>query len=213
MIQVPSIIKEYTEDKRTIRFLSKKYKVSTKKISQILDSLGIEKHKKNNNYGRQLSNDTKMKISKSLIGKSGGGKGRKMTLAQRYNNMRAQLKLNESVDLSIYSDFDKLKRITSFLTNNINKSYRTEEFILAFINKIYNDAKFNKIYDSWIASNKNKWLSPSLDHIVPLSKGGTHDISNLQVLTWFENRCKVDMTNDEWESFKKSTQTCSDYFI
>lgn len=58
------------------------------------------------------------------------------------------------------------------------------------------------------------WAKPSLDHIIPKSKGGSdEDISNFQFLTVFENLAKRDMTQNEWEKFKKETNTTSDYFI
>lgn len=82
-----------------------------------------------------------------------------------------------------------------------------------FIQVFYHDKQFNLIYESWKNNNKNKWLSPSIDHMVSISQGGTNDIENLQFLTWFENRAKCEMSEKEWQDFKKSTNTNSDYFI
>ena len=74
----------------------------------------------------------------------------------------------------------------------------------------YNDDQFNRIYESWINSGKEKYKKPSIDHIVPKSKGGTNDIENLQFLSWFENRCKNDMTQTEWDNLKLNIK---EYFI
>lgn len=47
-----------------------------------------------------------------------------------------------------------------------------------------------------------EWLTPgvnaSLDHIVPVSRGGASDIMNLQWVTELVNRMKTDMTHDEF---------------
>ncbi len=56
-------------------------------------------------------------------------------------------------------------------------------------------------------------LKPSIDHIIPKSRGGSNDKENLQFLTLFENLAKRDMTQEEWNNFKKNTHTQSDYFI
>ena len=54
---------------------------------------------------------------------------------------------------------------------------------------------------------------PSIDHIIPKSRGGTNDLNNIQFLTVFENLAKRDMTMQEWEEFKLKTNTHSQYFI
>jgi hypothetical protein len=46
-----------------------------------------------------------------------------------------------------------------------------------------------------------------------LSRGGTSKLSNLQILTVFENLAKRDMTMEEWNIFKEKTNTHSNYFI
>ena len=76
--------------------------------------------------------------------------------------------------------------------------------------KFYDDIQFNRIYKIWVDSNFEPYKRPSLDHIVPKAKGGTNDLENLQFLSWFENRCKNDMTQLEWNEIKKNINK---YFV
>lgn len=86
------------------------------------------------------------------------------------------------------------------------------------IKYFYYNKQFNAVYDFW-EQHQNEtatfydWAKPSLDHILPKSKGGTDDLNNLQVLTVFENLAKRDLTMSEWTDFKINTHTTSDYFI
>ena len=68
----------------------------------------------------------------------------------------------------------------------------------------YNRREWLCIYD---------WYKPSLDHIVPKSRGGDNSLDNLQYLTVFENLSKRDMTMIEWEEFKQKTNTKSELFL
>lgn len=87
----------------------------------------------------------------------------------------------------------------------------------AAIKKLEIDKQFLVIYNFWKDHQKENtfydWAKPSLDHIIPKSKGGGNEFSNLQVLTVFENLAKRDMTQEEWTEFKEKTHTTSDYFI
>lgn len=53
-------------------------------------------------------------------------------------------------------------------------------------------------------------MKPSLDHITPKAKGGTNELDNLQFLTWFENRCKNDMSQEDWDKMKSNIL---EYFV
>ena len=64
-----------------------------------------------------------------------------------------------------------------------------------------------------VMGNKLTKKNVTLDHIIPKSRGGTNELNNLQILTVFENLAKRDMTQEEWNNFKKETKTHSDYFI
>ena len=50
-------------------------------------------------------------------------------------------------------------------------------------------------YERWIKTN-DKWIKPSLDHIIAKSKGGGLLIDNLQFISWLENRAKIDIEQD-----------------
>ena len=79
-----------------------------------------------------------------------------------------------------------------------------KELYKQYIEKFYNDTQFNSIYKNWIDGGKDKYMKPSLDHIIPKTKNGSCiDLNNLQFLTWFENRCKNNMNQGEWNKMKK----------
>ena len=86
------------------------------------------------------------------------------------------------------------------------------------IDYFWNDYQFNCVYAFWKNQSDNKitfydWAKPSLDHIIPSSKGGTNTLDNFQFLTTFENLSKRDMTMEEWNNFKKETNTYSNFYI
>lgn len=96
--------------------------------------------------------------------------------------------------------------------------WKSKDEYKQFYESFWNDKQFNAVYNFWI-NHKNQnntfydWSKPSLDHIVPKGRGGTNNKNNLQFLTVFENLSKRDMTMDEWNAFKVSTNTKSDFFI
>ena len=94
-------------------------------------------------------------------------------------------------------DFEKFLLIHKALNRTTNKD-------LAYYNNHLDEYKQTIDYD---------WSKPSLDHIIPLSRGGADELSNYQFLTTFENLAKRDMTMEEWNKFKIETNTTSDYFI
>ena len=119
-------------------------------------------------------------------------------------------------------DFEKFLLIHKALirtSGNDGQYYKNNPDIYKqIIDYFWDDSQFNKIYKFW-QNNKLKhptfydWAKPSLDHIIPISKGGTNTLDNFQFLTTFENLAKRDMTMEEWNLFKKETKTTSNYFI
>ena len=87
----------------------------------------------------------------------------------------------------------------------------TTDIYKKYIKKFYNDKQFNSLYKKWIDNKEDRYLKPSLDHIVSKSKNGElNNLDNLQFLSWFENRCKNDMTSKEWDKLK---QNINNYLI
>lgn len=115
-----------------------------------------------------------------------------------------------------FDDFDKFLFIHKALVKllkfeTIKNNYKQ------YIEYFYYQKQFNKLYSFWKVQERTStfydFAKPSLDHIVPKSKGGTNELSNLQFLTVFENLAKRDMTMKEWTIFKEKTNTNSEYFI
>ena len=119
--------------------------------------------------------------------------------------------------LLTFEDFDKFLFVHKAIRNTIQISDIDSEEYKKTVEYFYDQEQFNKVYTFWKKHEKDNtyydWSKPSLDHIIPKSKGGTSTKGNLQFLTVFENLSKRDMTMSEWNNFKKQTHTTSDYFI
>jgi len=78
---------------------------------------------------------------------------------------------------------------------------------------LYLSHDYKRLYENWIKSSKNRWLTPSIDHVTPYSRGGRATKNNLAIMTLFENKMKNDMTLEEWNMFKEKTNTKSTIFV
>lgn len=196
LVSLREVSREYEIDHHRVKRILLKHKVydETRTVPVIRDPVaikkGVETRKKNGSY-----------IALN--------KGKTASEIQRRANMKAKMKTTISLDE--YEDYERLLFLTRYLSKH-KKHFETDEKRKAFLDKFYIDEQFNMIYDIWI-KDKNKWLRPSLDHKIPKSLGGSFDLKNLQFLTWFENRAKAEMSEEDWQKFKNETNTKSDYFI
>jgi len=116
-----------------------------------------------------------------------------------------------------FKDFDKFLIIHRLLRTNISMLDIPKEKYMDYMEYFYYQNQFNKVFNFWKKEEKLNtfydWAKPSLDHIIPKSKGGNNEKENLQFITTFENLAKRDMTMKEWNDFKIKTNTHSQYFI
>lgn len=132
-------------------------------------------------------------------------------IARNYNNMATHLRFDITTTwLMQFNDFEKLKVLNDAITNRSGRWDVSTEWYMKYIERFYSDYVFNLIYERWIDSGKDSYKKPSIDHIIPKAKGGTNAIENLQFLTWFENRCKNDMSQEDWNNLKSNIE---EYFI
>lgn len=204
------IIKLYTESRFTLRMIAEKFNTNHHKIKRILIKNGITITRRNTL--KKFSDEHRKKISESSKGRPCYWKNKKMPLITNYKNMLSHLKYDIDLEwLMQFKDIEKLKLLNKSLTRGRDCIGVNTEIYKSFIEKFYNDIQFNKIYETWINNDKEKYLKPSLDHINPKCKGGKiDDINNLQFLSWFENRCKNDMSIEDWITFKTNI---TKYFI
>ena len=100
-------------------------------------------------------------------------------------------------------DIEKLKYLNRSLSRKRDCEGFTTEIYIQFIERFYNDTKFNELYNKWIETN-DKWIKPSLDHIEAKCNGGSLLIDNLQFISWLENRAKVDIDQELWNRMKQN---------
>lgn len=184
------MIVELYKKGNSMRSIAKKMDTNHKVISRVLKENDVQTRKPKNLRGVKKFN---------------------CDIERNYNNMATHLRFDVSVEwLMQFTDFNKLKILNDVITNRSGRWEVSSAWYKSYIESFYDDDQFNRIYERWINSGKEKYKKPSLDHIIPKAKGGTNDIENLQFLSWFENRCKNDMSQSDWNELKSKLK---EYFI
>ena len=212
-MDVNEIIRLYTVENLSLRGVAERMNSNHHRIKRILLSNGIVV----TNTGKKrkpFTEEHKRKIGESSKGRQSSWKGQKHTTENRYKNMASHLKYDVTLEFLCQFEIEKLKCLNKMIVKGerISKNFDTKIY-MTYVTKFYNDPQFNRVFDIWISSGKDSLALPSLDHIIPLYRGGCNALDNLQVLTWFENRVKSTMTDEEWLEFKSKTDTQSKYFI
>lgn len=190
----------YIAGETTLRFVARICNTDHHKVKRTLEEAGILIVKGKKEPPTQQHRDN---ISKACIGRRGWNTGKKMPKASLYKNMQAHIRFDISLDwLLKFEDIEKLKLLNRCITNRSNRFGVSKSWYMQYIEHFYYDKNFNIIYFRWLESGKELYLRPSIDHILPKAKGGDNGIGNLQFLSWFENRCKNDMTQTEWDKLK-----------
>jgi hypothetical protein len=120
----------------------------------------------------------------------------------KYYNISVSLRFDVSFEyLMKYKDIDKLSMLNKLITNRDNRFNFDTETYLKYLEKFYHCERFEKIYRLWLVNDKEPMRKPSIDHIIPKSKGGKENcIDNMQIITWFANRAKGNCLPDQWQS-------------
>jgi len=141
-------------------------------------------------------------ISKACMGRKTWSQGKKMSRDHTLKNMKAHLKYDVSIEwLNSFEDIEKLKYLNRSIARERDYRGFTTEIYKKFIERFYNDKKFNELFNEWTKTN-SKWIKPSLDHIQAKCRGGTLLLDNLQFISWLENRAKIDIPQVEWDAMK-----------
>ena len=194
------IVRLYEAERWTLRMIAEKFKTNHHLIRRRLEKAGVAITRRNTL--KEFTQEHKDNISKACRGRKAWSKGKKMTRDHNLKNMKAHLKYDVSLEwLDGFGDIEKLKYLNRSLSRRRDCEGFTTETYKQFIEKFYNDEKFNALFEKWRVT-KDKWIKPSLDHIKAKCNGGTLLLDNLQFISWLENRSKVDIAQGEWESIK-----------
>jgi hypothetical protein len=199
-MDIKEIVRLYVEEQWTLRMIAEKMATNHHMIKRILARAGVSVESERKTL-KPYTDEHRRKVGIASLGRK-TNLGKKMPRTSLYKNMLAHLGYKVTLEwLLQYDDVEKLKYLNHSIARDRDRIGFTDTIYMAYIERFYYDANFNFLYERWLASS-DKWQRPSLDHVTAKCKGGTCLIDNLQFLTWFENRAKMDMTHAEWQTVK-----------
>lgn len=194
----------YENESCSLREIARRFGVSHHFVKRHLVELGVEVRPRKSGYKiGPFSEEHRKKLSESSKGKKSYWSGKNMPVETNFKNMYHHIQWDVNLDfLMKFDDIEKLKCLNRMLSRDrVSTHFDTEKYI-KFVEKFYFDNGFNKQFEIF-SRTKNKYDRPSLDHIIPLSRGGSWDLDNLRIVSWFENRAKNDMTLEEFHAMVK----------
>lgn len=166
----------------------------------VANGIDVVRHKTKKPY----TDEHKRKVSESNKGRKVWAEGKTMTRKFNLKNMASHLKYDVDYEwLNQFEDIERLKYLNHAISRKRDYNGFTTEDYKAYIIKFYNDESFVRLYELW-KSDGDKYIKPSLDHIIPKANGGSLGIENIRFISWFENRAKNDIPLCEWEKIKKN---------
>lgn len=201
------ILKAYKPGVTSLRDVALECSTDHHQVKRVLVDNGVKISKA---VRRQFSDAHRAAISRSAKGRIGWSKGLKMGDAFKLKNLVSHTRFDITYEWAAKFDFGILTTLNRMMTPRPGRWRITTRDYVALVERFHKDAQFLRIYHAWIESGKEHYRMPTFDHINPVCNGGDCDIPNIQVLTWFENRCKNHMTQEEWNLLKSDIAS---YFI
>ncbi|MHB1154009.1 MAG: HNH endonuclease family protein [Eubacteriales bacterium] len=195
------IVHNYVIGRRSVRSIAYEMNTDCHKIKHILNKYGIlitQKDRTGMQTGHGLYYDEAESQNES-------NKNMKSHKHGRFAKSASHSLRNRFADIDLpaqFEDTEKIGVLNGLLLKDKAGAYFGAEKYKQFIEKFYDDPKFIQVYTDWLAENKAAFAEPSLSYIIPLSKGGTRDIDNLQIIPSCLNRAKSDFLPEEWEYIK-----------
>lgn len=203
-----AVLKAYKPGETSLRDVAHAVKTDHHRVKRILTAHGVPVVRAKR---KPFTDAHRQRISDSTKGRVCWAKGKKMSRDSVLKNMAAHLRFDVDIEwLRQFEDFDRLKFLNRAVTERGSRFQFSTEDYRQYIERFYSCERFMRIYTRWLESGKEFYRTPSLDHIVPVSKGGAKSLENLQFLTWFENRCKNDLPQEDWNLLKLDIES---YFL